>query len=304
MESNQNNSELVYGEFNGKLVHISAVESGLECGCFCPKCNTPLIAKKGEINTHHFAHASEVFCHGAAETALHLFAKKLLEDEKKLLAPSQQSGSTLLTLDEVFIEPNLGAYRPDIQTHIDGELIDIEIKVTHGIEEKKRNYVIDNSINMLEIDLSNLERDLPPSILREAILYTAPRSWIFRKGELDSNCQLAEFFSSKIGELSFDGRAVCALGFIDAEGYSAKNNSEFEHRRLVVVKPIQSRGSRHFQIHSSCGYDVELIHIGTECVDSIKDLTFPVMLDLTFEPFIRSRQRFPRVLGAALTKVD
>ena len=51
----ENNGELghflVYA-FNadGKLVHISEVEKGKACGCRCPACNEPLIARKGELS--------------------------------------------------------------------------------------------------------------------------------------------------------------------------------------------------------------------------------------------------------------
>lgn len=304
MESNQKNTELVYGMLNGRLTHISSVESGLRCECHCPHCEAPLVAKKGEINAHHFAHLSDAICDGAPETALHLFAKSLLAEEKKLIVPHHKLGSTLLTLDEVFVEPDLIHYRPDLQAHMDGELIDIEIKVTHGIEESKRDYVLKSGITMLEIDLSKVDRDLNPVELREAILFSAPRNWVAGMNNKYSNSQLSKFFHTNVDELSFDGRSVLALGYIDATGFSIKNNSEFEKRQLIVAKPIQSKGSRNFHISSSKGFDVELLDIGEKCIDYIEGLAYPAMLDLTFEPVVRMRRKFPKVLLAKPIRPD
>ncbi|MGN5043167.1 competence protein CoiA family protein [Aeromonas sp. 3P] len=38
------------------IVSIEDVPSGKACGCTCIDCNEPLVAKKGEVNRHHFAH--------------------------------------------------------------------------------------------------------------------------------------------------------------------------------------------------------------------------------------------------------
>ncbi len=44
---------------DGVEVDIFDVERGLACECICPSCNAPLIARKGDINDWHFAHASK-----------------------------------------------------------------------------------------------------------------------------------------------------------------------------------------------------------------------------------------------------
>jgi len=41
-----------------RLVDVSEVPQGLACACVCPSCNASLIARKGEVNQWHFAHAS------------------------------------------------------------------------------------------------------------------------------------------------------------------------------------------------------------------------------------------------------
>lgn len=62
---------------NGNLVHIDNVANGKKCGCFCPACQEPLVAKNGgKKKIHHFAHFSDINCEFAYETMLHLLAKE------------------------------------------------------------------------------------------------------------------------------------------------------------------------------------------------------------------------------------
>ncbi|MEM8524664.1 MAG: GIY-YIG nuclease family protein [Bacteroidota bacterium] len=48
---------LPYGLKNGHLIHISEVERGVT-DLRCPYCDAELLAKKGKVMTHHFAHRS------------------------------------------------------------------------------------------------------------------------------------------------------------------------------------------------------------------------------------------------------
>lgn len=40
------------------FVEVADVPRGRGCGCICPSCKTPLIARTGTVNTWHFAHAT------------------------------------------------------------------------------------------------------------------------------------------------------------------------------------------------------------------------------------------------------
>ncbi len=69
---------------NGQLVHIDSVKNGSACGCVCPSCEQPLVAKNGgEKLVHHFAHQRGA-CKWAAETAVVLLLKSILENEKRM----------------------------------------------------------------------------------------------------------------------------------------------------------------------------------------------------------------------------
>jgi hypothetical protein len=53
-----------YSEKTKELIDISSVPSGMKCNCECPSCGMKLIARKGDVNEHHFAHKEEAttFC--------------------------------------------------------------------------------------------------------------------------------------------------------------------------------------------------------------------------------------------------
>lgn len=71
--------ELAFGLRDGVQVSITDVERGAACGCVCPACGAPLIAHKGDILVHHFAHAGAgEGCGVGAETNAHLWAKQEL----------------------------------------------------------------------------------------------------------------------------------------------------------------------------------------------------------------------------------
>jgi hypothetical protein len=54
----------------GNFRDVSTVARGLQCGCYCADCKGPLVAKKGEIKAHHFAHHDRRECRHALEASL------------------------------------------------------------------------------------------------------------------------------------------------------------------------------------------------------------------------------------------
>src|SRR5580700_8627204 len=90
VEYSSSAADLVYAmDESGRVVHISAVVSGLACACRCPACGVPVIAHKGDQLTHHFKHeAGQPSCQAATETALHRLAKEIVKDALKLWVPA------------------------------------------------------------------------------------------------------------------------------------------------------------------------------------------------------------------------
>lgn len=76
---------------NGVPKHISEVESG-KLGYYCIGCSQEMIAKKGEVLIHHFAHsprdmASKAQCYYSSETHRHNLAKMILQILKRIKVP-------------------------------------------------------------------------------------------------------------------------------------------------------------------------------------------------------------------------
>lgn len=159
--------KIPFGLRNGKVVHISELseaERGLRCNCVCPQCRIPLVARMGPIRTRYFAHQNED-CKYAIETALHLFAKEVLDQQKEVRLPKvtyrylEYSGElhpeTYITFDEVILEKRLGDIIPDIILKKQNSELIVEVKVTHGIDNEKYNKIKLLNISTLEIDLSS-----------------------------------------------------------------------------------------------------------------------------------------------------
>ena len=69
--------------------------------------------------------------------------------------------------------------RPDIIGHgIDVALL-IEVAVTHYCDQAKVDLIRSRTIMAMEIDLAEYLRDLSPEALRAAVLFDAPRKWLW-----------------------------------------------------------------------------------------------------------------------------
>lgn len=78
----------------GQLIDVTDVPSGKGCGCICPSCKTPLVARKGEINEWHFAHlsrgtysATEDACDFSFYVSARMMARQLIDHDLQLLLP-------------------------------------------------------------------------------------------------------------------------------------------------------------------------------------------------------------------------
>lgn len=163
--------KIPFGLKNGILYEPSQVERGKLCNCICPSCNKPLIAKKGDKNKHHFAHAINHSCQTGKETAIHLAAKQIILQKKAVYLPSIEIENKLInygivTFDEIILETAIPGETtefliiPDITAklhrEIDTKSLYIEIAVTHFSEQKKINEFRKKKLSSIEIDLSGL----------------------------------------------------------------------------------------------------------------------------------------------------
>lgn len=182
----------------GVLRHVDEVENGLACGCLCPSCGAPLVAKQGVRTTHHFAHEGDSDCAGGVETALHLAAKEILSHELRMVVPEvyapaeamdssgrvHQSKRALpaktVSFESVSAEVRLGGVVPDIVATVGGRTLLIEVAVSHFADDAKKSLLRDLGFAAVEIDLSGMAEGWTWHSLTEAIVkQTAAKKWLF-----------------------------------------------------------------------------------------------------------------------------
>ena len=186
-----------FGFKDGVLYEPQQVSNGKECGCFCPGCKHPLIARQN-AQTPHFAHAVGEDCKQGFETAVHLAAKQLIAERLELSLPpavihypggygerpSTQPLYTynLKTLSEVRIEPWLDGFRPDIVVVEAGKQMEIlvEIAVTHWVDVTKLQKIKKRGVHTIEIDVSKAREKMDFALLNQ-FLFDVPSQakWLY-----------------------------------------------------------------------------------------------------------------------------
>lgn len=189
---------MIYALHNNNLVHISSVPSGLKCDCVCPYCKKKLIAKKGEIRGHHFAHFNSGECQYWYETSLHLAAKQMIMEHKKIMIPAvclkfpggfkesiRLYPAQEIKVDDVSLEEKQeGMIVPDIVLYSGQIKLYVEIYVTHAIDNKKRSKIIKEGISTIEIDLSKCERNLEKEDLEKLLFEDSEKKrWVYNRRE-------------------------------------------------------------------------------------------------------------------------
>jgi hypothetical protein len=186
-------SKLTYAIKDSKLTHISEVERGLECNCVCPKCGAKVLARKGNIKVHHFSHYDVDECEGAYETSLHLLAKEILTEAGHLRVPSVivrnitfndqiLYNSQDIQFDSVEVEKNLFNFTPDILIQAYGVKLIIEIRVTHKVDDIKREKIVLSNISTIEVDLSDISREITKEILSPIIIdKVEKKKWLYNR---------------------------------------------------------------------------------------------------------------------------
>ena len=139
---------------DGKAVYIDNVPNGKNCDCTCAECGGKLIAKnKGRIKVHHFAHENGNDNIRCSQTALHLLAKEIIAEEKRIPIPRNGQIDFHQT-DSIEQEKFLGDIIPDLYASCENRPYIVEILVTHEVDEEKLQKIMQHKISAVEIDLS------------------------------------------------------------------------------------------------------------------------------------------------------
>jgi hypothetical protein len=174
LKTDSSTIKIPYALCGGQLIHISNVPSGLAANCVCLVCNSPLIARKGQIKRPHFAHWRQVDCN--PETVIHQLGKRLLNDSIQSALTSNQPlnlewkctycgdlhpGNLLKRARVVHIERSFGSCRPDIavcETN-DKPIAFLEVVVTHPPDDTVLNFCRKHGVEIFEFHVQS-ETDL------------------------------------------------------------------------------------------------------------------------------------------------
>lgn len=212
---------MTYALKNNKLIHVDDVESGIACGCVCPACGSTLIARKGEINIHHFAHSSLNECKGGYETSLHLLAKEILSETGEILLPPvklcdepdtatndfliDRHGFNTVTnvcligkhrikdFDNVYTEKRTGDIIPDLILEKGKRELIVEIYVTHKVDDAKLQKIKDLGISAIEIDLSKTDKSISKQQLKDLLLNNVEnKRWLYNSKAAKKFAEICE----------------------------------------------------------------------------------------------------------------
>lgn len=170
--------EMKYALRNGDLVSIDDVEAGLKCNCICPHCKTTLVARKGKLRVHHFAHYSTADCEHGAETGLHIMAKNFISQSKTIFVPDYPKSVYEMTktgkvfqFSSVEEEKQISSeIRGDVLLTFEGRILNVEIKVNHAVDDMKKYRLFNAGIATVEIDLGDMVNDYSEESVRAVIL--------------------------------------------------------------------------------------------------------------------------------------
>lgn len=215
--------DIVYGirKVDGKVLCIEEIPtsmSGLSCGCKCASCGVDLQACSldgkvsryfrhdyGRMDAYDNQKVVDRNCNPntANETALHLLAKQIVLDEKRVWVPDKtislsEAGigdlpehisnsvspyvlrnECLIEAEYVELEKHIADFKPDIYIKTSrGELL-IEIYVSHRVDEEKRQKAEMYGAAMLEIDLGEyVDASITTEILRDIVVNSKDnKSW-------------------------------------------------------------------------------------------------------------------------------
>lgn len=206
---------------NNILIHIADIERGVKY--FCPGCRVPLLAVKGKIKQQHFRHSTGDECEHGLESAIHLFAKQKLREQKKITLPEYISTASatdskgevhieyktiayegnVICFDSVEEEKELQGIRADILARKGNHHLIIEIFYRHKVDEQKIEKIKKINISAIEINLSELmQEDVKDSDAYWSYMNDPKHiQWLHNVKALENHSQLESKLALKIQRL-------------------------------------------------------------------------------------------------------
>ncbi len=324
-----------YGLSDSQLMHIEQVESGLSCNCNCIACGDRLVAKKGEVKKHHFAHHS-MDAGDCRESTLHKICKHILDMERRVVTPEftvvcsqldmaqiEHTESEIIAAQdvhfcEIALEQPEADFIPDVTAiEFEGQTLFIEIVVTNDVSQEKLKRVERLGIPMMAIYVNELDIMDDLDKLTKSVIEQAPRKWVYHpaitqiearlKSDLDFDISLINE-RMRLAVLEEQAQSGCAqgitlkqgqtliLGFNSAYGYSRKKGRNFDFSALFVTKPLRSSCTANYIVRANGGHEPETVYFDESLLPQLSQMTFPCIVELGLKPVLMG--------GRAVTVVD
>lgn len=240
-----------------EMVRPEAVPNGKACGCICPECRGPLLAKNAGLKYKpHFAHMAGMGSDLCRETAIHLMAKQVLMGASQLMLPKWEKQHTerdisgqphhcvearnakAWTYAHAQEEVWQDGIRPDVllsdMSAVASLPLLVEIKVSHAVDQFKAQLVQKRGWAMMEIDVSKALDGLIEDVsFEDFVLNSAPREWIHApKAEqrfAEKRKALCEMVAALNGELRRKG-----VEKVDEFGHT--KSDRVRQRRIDILR--------------------------------------------------------------------
>jgi hypothetical protein len=209
-----------YGLLNGKLVTVDQVPSGLACGCVCPNpgCGARLVARHCDAGREsNFAHHAADECQASYESALHILAKEILGQRKRLMLPELKIESSraiqraatfrqrdilvkrqLFRFDRAELEVRMEGRIPDVVLYKSSRRLLVEIVVTHDITAEKLEWIRQQNLATVKVFLGWADRAIRERQLRKCLETGKSRfgdnivTWVHHPKQMAAQEQLDE----------------------------------------------------------------------------------------------------------------
>lgn len=126
---------------DNQLVDVSSVQKGRDCGCVCPSCHAALIARKGEINQWHFAHAFRGVNEEKVEQCDYSFYLSVALMAKQLF----QACESIRLPDYI--------HTHSVYNRWSHQVLERSIKLTKGRRITPEHWLVDHKLEGIAVDL-------------------------------------------------------------------------------------------------------------------------------------------------------
>lgn len=188
---------LAFGRHSqGRIRHVSSVNRGLDCACFCPACSEALIARQGDKKAWHFAHANGSTCRDALSASFAAFLAQMITDGEQIALPDlewvwgssvSRRGLPDFTFEKARLDRHPQSMGYEVRARAPGACNDVRI-VFRSVRGRHAIMPVPGEESVLEIDLlQSMEKlfadgrdlELNEEWVRHQIAHAAPRRWLY-----------------------------------------------------------------------------------------------------------------------------